>query len=59
MNNDPPMNPAAIITPPVNPNMVSNHRLFNSFKKKTMEAPAAVTSQVKILASKAAYKGPT
>jgi hypothetical protein len=49
---------AATITPPVNPNMGSKMALLIDLKKNTREAPSAVTSQVKVVANKAAHMGP-
>ena len=49
---------AATITPPVNPSMPSSILRWSSLKKKTKEAPAAVISQVKIVAIRAASTGP-
>ena len=43
-------NDAAIITPALNPNIVSNTFLFTSLKKQTTRAPKAVTPHVKIVA---------
>ena len=44
---------AATITPPVKPSIPSNTARFNVLKKNTIEAPAAVTNQVKVVAIKA------
>jgi hypothetical protein len=49
---------AAIITPPVNPSMVSKTALLMLLKKKTREAPKAVKNQVNKVASNAALTGP-
>jgi hypothetical protein len=49
---------AATITPPVKPNMGSKMALLIDLKKNTREAPSAVTSQVKVVANKAAHMGP-
>ena len=48
---------AAIITPPVNPNIPSNTERFMLLKKKTNEAPAAVNNQVKVVANNAPQTG--
>ena len=48
---------AAIITPPVNPIIVSRKGLFIFLKKNTKAAPTAVTNQVNVVAIKAAYAG--
>ena len=45
---------AATITPPVKPSIPSNTPLCIDLKKKTKEAPKAVTSHVNVVASKAA-----
>jgi hypothetical protein len=45
---------AATITPPVNPSIPSKTPLCIDLKKKTKEAPSAVTSHVNVVASKAA-----
>jgi len=48
---------AAIITPPVKPNIMSNIFRLISRKKKTGEAPRAVILQVKQVAKKACITG--
>ena len=48
---------AATITPPVKPSMASSHLREALPKKKTSEAPAAVTNQVKLVAMNAARIG--
>ena len=45
-------NDAAIITPALNPRIVSNTFLFISLKKHTTNAPSAVIPQVNIVAIK-------
>ena len=48
---------AATITPPVNPKATSNTTRFSDLKKNTNAAPNAVTSHVKVVATKAAKIG--
>ena len=48
---------AAIITPPVKPSIKSNHFRFTSLKTKTKAAPAAVKSQVNVVAMSACITG--
>jgi hypothetical protein len=48
---------AATITPPVKPNIPSRTPRCIVLKKKTNEAPAAVTSQVNVVAISAANTG--
>jgi hypothetical protein len=48
---------AAIITPPVKPNIPSRTFRLSSLKRKTSPAPAAVTSQVKVVAIRAPHTG--
>ena len=50
---------AATITPPVNPNILSNHFRCMSLKNKTSDAPAAVMNQVKNVAKSAASSAPS
>jgi hypothetical protein len=49
---------AATITPPVNPSIGSKTARLIDLKKKTSEAPRAVTSHVKVVAIKADHTGP-
>ena len=49
---------AATITPPVKPNIGSRTERCMVRKKKTMEAPKAVTNQVKVVANSADQSGP-
>jgi hypothetical protein len=49
---------AATITPPVNPSIGSRTERCMVRKKKTMEAPKAVTNQVKVVANTADQIGP-
>lgn len=50
---------AATITPPVNPSMGSRTLLWRVLKKKTSEAPSAVTNQVNKVAMSADLMGPS
>src|SRR5688572_11807725 len=49
---------AATITPPVNPSIGSSTPRLSVLKKKTSDAPNAVTNQVKVVAIRAEYTGP-
>jgi hypothetical protein len=48
---------AAIITPAANPNIAFNTLMLISLKKKTRDAPRAVTNQVNNPANKASRTG--
>ena len=48
---------AAIMTPPVKPNIPSRKTRFMVLKKNTIDAPRAVIAQVKIVAKSAALMG--
>src|SRR5690606_6104461 len=49
---------AATITPPVKPSMGSSTPRFMVLKKKTSDAPIAVSNQVNVVAINAEYTGP-